>query len=782
MKNLFKFIIVSVLLLINSGLGFSQSTGDYQTNGDVTFAAAANWQIYDAGSGWQAASSAPSSSDGVITIRNGHTATVTAVKSIDQTIIASGGFLVINSGITLTIANGAGTDCDVSGRITNSGSISLTGTLVFNNGGIYRHSFTTTGGTIPTSTWNTGSTCEIISYTSNSNMPAGLGQSFYNFKWNCPAQTGNISAGGNLTTVNGDLTIEATNSGQFRIAGNTSPTLAIGGNLVINNGTFNMSSGSGNPIINLSGNFSMSGGTLTESGTGSGIIRFNKSGIQTFTKTAGTISFTIYFAVLSGSILDMGGNVLDNSSGFFNLNSGATLKTTHADGIDDNGFSGCIRGIPTYSTGATYVYYMNGAQNTGDGLPQSSFTGLTVGSTDNATNLTINNATSTAIIGGTLTLISNSTNNSTIASGTIQFGLASGTLKYQGASSQTTTNAEFPSSNGPYSLTIDNANGVTLHSSKSIDGVLTLTSGKLTTGSNTLTLGTSTSSLGFLLPATPTSSSYIVGNFERWIAASTVSDVYFPVGTAAHYLPAIISYTVAPSPGGKLKVTGHDDDPLANNIENLSDGGYTIDRYSNKAWWQFTATTLAGGTYSLNLQGDGITGTDLANFTKLRLLKRDNGSQTWALSGTHVDATGSNTNPLIKRTGLTGFSEFGIGGYSADGNTLGDKPLPVILSSLSSSVINRNVRIDWTTSTETNNSGFEVERAEVRSQNIEFRKIGFINGHGTSNTPTNYSYEDKNLQSGKYKYRLKQIDHNGNYEYFELNGEVEIGVPNKFDL
>ena len=42
--------------------------------------------------------------------------------------------------------------------------------------------------------------------------------------------------------------------------------------------------------------------------------------------------------------------------------------------------------------------------------------------------------------------------------------------------------------------------------------------------------------------------------------------------------------------------------------------------------------------------------------------------------------------------------------------------------------------------------------------------------------------QDRNLQTGKYKYRLKQIDNNGNYEYFALNGEVEIGVPKKFDL
>ena len=116
------------------------------------------------------------------------------------------------------------------------------------------------------------------------------------------------------------------------------------------------------------------------------------------------------------------------------------------------------------------------------------------------------------------------------------------------------------------------------------------------------------------------------------------------------------------------------------------------------------------------------------------------------------------------------------------GTSWADVPMPVTLSSLSSSVINRNVRINWTTAEEINNAGFEVERAEVRSQNLEFSKVGFVSGQGTKNTSTNYSFEDKNLNTGKYKYRLKQVDNNGNYEYFELNGEVEIGVPRKYDV
>ncbi|MEO8209941.1 MAG: T9SS type A sorting domain-containing protein, partial [bacterium] len=64
----------------------------------------------------------------------------------------------------------------------------------------------------------------------------------------------------------------------------------------------------------------------------------------------------------------------------------------------------------------------------------------------------------------------------------------------------------------------------------------------------------------------------------------------------------------------------------------------------------------------------------------------------------------------------------------------------------------------------------------------EWSMVNFVIGHGNSNVPQNYSYEDKNLSSGRYKYRLKQIDYNGNFEYFELQNEVVIGIPEKFSL
>jgi hypothetical protein len=80
---------------------------------------------------------------------------------------------------------------------------------------------------------------------------------------------------------------------------------------------------------------------------------------------------------------------------------------------------------------------------------------------------------------------------------------------------------------------------------------------------------------------------------------------------------------------------------------------------------------------------------------------------------------------------------------------------------------------------EENNSGFEIQQSFNAEQ---FKKIGFVSGHGNSNTVNNYSFNDKNLVSGKYKYRLKQIDFNGNFEYHDLSNEIVIGIPDKMYL
>ncbi len=105
--------------------------------------------------------------------------------------------------------------------------------------------------------------------------------------------------------------------------------------------------------------------------------------------------------------------------------------------------------------------------------------------------------------------------------------------------------------------------------------------------------------------------------------------------------------------------------------------------------------------------------------------------------------------------------------------------LPVELASFTSSVNGNSVLLNWNTVSEENNSGFEIER---NSFGTGWNKIGSIAGKGTVNTQQNYSFTDNGLNSGRYSYRLKQIDYNGNYKYYDLQNEVVIGVPSKFAL
>jgi hypothetical protein len=121
----------------------------------------------------------------------------------------------------------------------------------------------------------------------------------------------------------------------------------------------------------------------------------------------------------------------------------------------------------------------------------------------------------------------------------------------------------------------------------------------------------------------------------------------------------------------------------------------------------------------------------------------------------------------------------GVGVYDKNGI-----PIPVELISFNSSVIGNNVQLNWTTATETNNSGFEVERLQdYKIEKLqEWETIGFVPGFGTTTEPKSYSFIDENVTTGTYKYRLKQIDFDGTFTY---SNEIEVVVdftPKEFVL
>jgi len=123
-----------------------------------------------------------------------------------------------------------------------------------------------------------------------------------------------------------------------------------------------------------------------------------------------------------------------------------------------------------------------------------------------------------------------------------------------------------------------------------------------------------------------------------------------------------------------------------------------------------------------------------------------------------------------------------INGSYSGGGTMCQGALPVTISSFTFSTDKNNVKLMWTTETEMNNSGFNIERKAISGAHGEWVRIAFVPGGGTTNQPKGYIFEDKKLRTGKYMYRLKQIDFNGNHEYFQLGNDVVIAPPDKFSL
>ncbi|MCA0387373.1 MAG: T9SS type A sorting domain-containing protein [Bacteroidetes bacterium] len=102
-----------------------------------------------------------------------------------------------------------------------------------------------------------------------------------------------------------------------------------------------------------------------------------------------------------------------------------------------------------------------------------------------------------------------------------------------------------------------------------------------------------------------------------------------------------------------------------------------------------------------------------------------------------------------------------------------DAPLPVELTSFTAKSSGTTVTLNWETKTEVDNNGFEVER----STNGNWQKIGFVEGHGTANSPKYYSFVDNGAIGNRVQYRLKQIDNDGTTEYSSVV-EVELNPTN----
>ncbi len=108
-----------------------------------------------------------------------------------------------------------------------------------------------------------------------------------------------------------------------------------------------------------------------------------------------------------------------------------------------------------------------------------------------------------------------------------------------------------------------------------------------------------------------------------------------------------------------------------------------------------------------------------------------------------------------------------------------DATVPVELTAFTGYYRTNTAVLEWSTATETNNQGFEIQRS---TDGVNFNKIEFVKGNGTTSNPSSYSFtDDKILPSTNYYYRLKQIDFNGTFEYSNV---INLGesYPVEFEL
>ena len=111
-----------------------------------------------------------------------------------------------------------------------------------------------------------------------------------------------------------------------------------------------------------------------------------------------------------------------------------------------------------------------------------------------------------------------------------------------------------------------------------------------------------------------------------------------------------------------------------------------------------------------------------------------------------------------------------------------DMILPVELDHFAVNSHGNSITLFWSTASETNNYGFTIERKKAKDIDDEgWIKIGFVKGSGTTAQSHNYHLVDTSVPSGKYIYRLKQIDFDGTV-HLSVEIEAEIIIPNEYIL
>jgi autotransporter-associated beta strand protein len=593
-------------------------------------------------------------------------------------------------------------------------------------------------------------------------------------------------------TANSQVTFATTNIGDITLDNGITVTFTTGGTLGTNGTIRTIDVGTGSSLVFSSQAISTASGTgFIKTGSGTWNIGAQVNNYDGgFTLSSGIVNVSGYKSFGNSSLLINGGEIYSTGSHNYNVSSisiggnftlsgsgndvwssGVSLgsSTRTITNSTSSGGSRTFSGIISGSTGTGLTFTGSGASpiilegaNTYDGLttvsggtvklnrsggnalPSTNSVTINGGTLQISTNQTLDDLTLTSgtlIVDNGVTLTINGTfsinSSATITlNGSIQYG-GSGVLSYTGASNQTSTDNEWPSTSGPSSVTIGSS-GVSIHASRTLTGTLTL-NGKLSLGSSNLILGNSATISGF------GSSNYIVTNGSGYLQRNNISatSTDFPVGpSASNYNPVILSNS-GTADNYRVRVAN---DVLANGT---SGSALTAD-VVNKTW---TVEEETGGGSNVSLTVQWVGGDELSSFTRSSCYLAHYTSGAWSPASA---AAASGSDPYtISRSGITTFSPFGVGSGGI---------LPVKLINFKAVRKGNGVQLNWTTTSEINNDYFSIERETIEGH---FDRIGTVKGAGNTSVNRYYSFTDNNpiASTSKY-YRIIQYDFDGKNEVF----------------
>jgi hypothetical protein len=707
---------------------------------------------------------------------------------------------------TLTVAIGTSNRPATFGVFTKGGA---NATINFNAGSIYQHDVD--GSSIPTSTWNTTSNCNITGVTSTA--PSGLGQSFGNFTWDCPGHSTLVTLNSQLTTVNGDFTVKYAGQVQgvrtqngLALSSNADLTLNIGGNFNVDHyaaeATWLMlTNGAANVIVNVTGNFNISKtGTGTcffdyYVGTTLNSLVMNIAG--NFNQTGGYFDWAFYPSATGSNYTVM------NLYGNFSQTGTSTMITSTTDAGTPNGkiyFRKTGTQTIYASTPANvaytnfdvqnnstvellsnlYVYSSTNAPWAGQFVVNNggiidagtyqilSSTGSTAGS-NNGFTLNSGAGIVTANINGvqntTLGTISTSIANRTYSSGA--------NYTYDGTALQNSgTFTTTPTLNQVNNLTINNTTGanttgVTLQQEFKVANVCTFLEGVFTTtNTNILTINDNATIIGVDLDAGSTK--YVNGPLKK-----VGNDVFtFPVGKMSHGCRPI--YISAPS-----NVTDEFRAELIRGNAGLL-GPITasgLQKVSGCEYWYLDRLVgTSNVNVSLSWSGESPCNaqsyvTDLPNL----VVAHFNGTS-WDTYGND----GGTTGDAVKGTVTWNYT----GPYNASPTqtpwSLGSllwwtNPLTVKFIHLQASEKNGQVKVVWANIAET---GVDKYFVEYSTDGRNFNTINNTLARANSGDRTDYSWMHLTPANGNVFYRIKAIEFSGDITYSHIVRVIVGGKAN----